>query len=73
MFAFCKRVRFVTLDRNAKGATERPFADSPIEWISKLKDAGTVGLRLHQFAGNNPLVSDRMSVGFAGGGGELAY
>lgn len=70
MFKFCKRVRFVSLSGDPKSPEETPFADDPVAWLSLLRRAGTSGLRLHQLARNHPLVSDRMSAAFAGGGGR---
>ncbi|WP_145963657.1 hypothetical protein [Bradyrhizobium algeriense] len=41
-----------------------------MQWIARLRDEGTTGLRLHAVAHNDPGISDRMSVGFVGGGGR---
>jgi hypothetical protein len=70
VFAFCKRVRFVTFHGDPKTSSENLIADGPIQWVSKLQGVGTIGLRIHHFASNNPQISDRMSVGFVGGGGR---
>jgi hypothetical protein len=69
VFSFCKSVRFVSLDGDTSVLTETPFADDPVEWLSKLRSAGTIGLRLHYRERNNPL-QDRATVGFVGGGGR---
>jgi hypothetical protein len=70
VFTFCKRVRFLTFHGDPRAPSEELFADSPVEWVSKLRDLGTMGLRIHHFASNNPQITDRMSVGFVGGGGR---
>jgi hypothetical protein len=70
VFTFCKRVKFVTFHGDPKAPSENLFADGPVQWLSKLRDAGTIGLRIHRFAGNDPQIADRMSVGFVGGGGR---
>jgi hypothetical protein len=70
VFTFCKRVRFLTFHGDPKAPSEALFADSPVQWGSKLRDAGTVGLRLHHFSSNSPQITDRESVGFVGGGGR---
>lgn len=70
VFTFCKRVKFVTLHGDPKAPTERLFADDPPQWGYKIRDVGTIGLRIHHFASNNPQITDRMSVGLVGGGGR---
>ena len=70
VFRFCKAVRFVALSGERTKLTESPFADNPMQWISRLKDEGTISLRLHDIPRNDPRISDRMSVGFVGGGGR---
>jgi hypothetical protein len=71
VFKFCKAVRFVTLSGEATSPTESPFAADPMQWITRLRDEGTTRLHIHAFAHNDPQISDRMSVGFVGGGGRL--
>jgi hypothetical protein len=70
VFKFCKVVRFVALSGEATKPTESPFAEDPMQWISRLRDEGTTRLRLHAVAHNDRGISDRMSVGFVGGGGR---
>jgi hypothetical protein len=60
----------VTLHGDPRTPTENLFANDPVQWISELRDTGAIGLRIHHFAGNNPQIADRMSVGFVGGGGR---
>jgi hypothetical protein len=70
VFTFCERLRLVTFHGDPKAPSENLFADGPVQWLSKLRDAGTTGLRIHSFARNDPQIADRMSVGFVGGGGR---
>ncbi len=70
VFKFCKAVRFVALSGEATSPTESPFAEDPMQWIARLRNEGTTRLRLHAVASNDPGISDRMSVGFVGGGGR---
>ena len=70
VFKFCKAVRFVALSGEATKPTESLFAEDPMQWISRLRDEGTSSLRLHDIPLNDPRISDRMSVGFVGGGGR---
>ena len=70
VFKFCKAVRFVALSGEATKPTESLFAEDPMQWILRLRDEGTSSLRLHAVAHNDPRISDRMSVGFVGGGGR---
>lgn len=69
-FTFCRSVSFVALAGQGKDPEEIPYAQDPLQWLSKLRSEGVVGLRLHHLAGNDPRISDRMSVGFVGGGGR---
>jgi hypothetical protein len=70
VFKFCKAVRFVALSGEAAKPTESLFAKNPMQWIARLRNEGTTRLRLHAVASNDPGISDRMSVGFVGGGGR---
>lgn len=70
VFTFCKKVTFVTLSNQGSAAEEAPYAQDPLEWFAKLRGEGVVGLRLHYIAGNDPRISDRMSIAFVGGGGR---
>jgi len=70
VFKFCKAVRFVALSGEATKPTESLFAEDPMQWISRLRDEGTTRLRIHCIARNDPRISDRLSVGFVGGGGR---
>jgi hypothetical protein len=70
VFKFCKAVRFVALSGEATRPKESPFAEDPMQWITRLRDEGTTRLHIHAVAHNDPGISDRMSVGFVGGGGR---
>lgn len=60
----------MTLRGDPKAPSENLFADDPVQWLSKIRDAGTIGFRIHHFARNHPQITDRISVGFVGGGGQ---
>lgn len=68
VFRFCNTVRFVALSGAPAKPIETLHAEDPIQWISRLKDAGTTGLRIHNVGRGDPRINDRMSVGFVGGG-----
>jgi len=68
VFKFCKAVRFVALSGEAAKPTESPFAEDPMQWITRLRQEGTTRLHIHAFAHDDPGINDRMSVGFIGGG-----
>ena len=70
VFNYCKSVRFVALDGDLRAPVETPFADDPVAWIGALRDGGIRRLRLHYVQGHHPLMTDRLSVAFAGGGGR---
>lgn len=74
-FIFCEYVRFVDLDRNGDSWHESGYASDPDKWLDRLKKEGVYSLRIshgpsrdQQAASAN--VTDRMLVGFAGGGGR---
>lgn len=68
---FCDRISFVEPARSWLGkASERVVAESPDVWFKYLLDRSASGVRLLRRAGNDPRISDRMSAGFVGGGGE---
>lgn len=73
--AFCEYVRFVDLARTSGGWSERPIASSPREWFHYLLDREVTALRMAYGPSNDPnvdgkAVTDRMLVGFVGGGGR---
>lgn len=69
VFGFCRTVSFLALSDGGSAAAEIPYADNPIDWYGRLRDEKVRGLRLHHLSGTNQDFSDRMSVGFVGGGG----
>jgi len=70
VFRFCKDVRFVTLAGDRPPFVETACADDPVQWLDALACDGVRQLRLHHIAGNHPLMNDRLSSAFAGGGGR---
>lgn len=72
---FCEFVRFVDLTKTPTGWSERPVADDRSAWFRYLKERGFTSLRLTYGPSNDPNVdgkgvTDRMLVGFVGGGGR---
>jgi hypothetical protein len=65
IFAFCGSIDFVGR-QHAYGSADIPVAD-PAVWLSTAPPSAT-GARLRVLARNDPNISDRESVGFAGGG-----
>jgi hypothetical protein len=70
VFKFCKDVRFVTFAGDPSAVIETICADDPVQWMDSLACDGVQRLRLRHLPGNHPLMSDRLSVAFAGGGGR---
>ena len=74
-FAFCEQVRFVDLEPAGGGWTETDYAEDPTAWFARLKNSNARSLRLH-YGSREPQnlggrkVTDRMLVGFVGGGGR---
>lgn len=69
-FKFCKFVKFMDLQSSGTKWHEREFAKDPNAWFLKLKDTGVIQLRVRYISTNKEEISDRMSVGFVGGGGR---
>lgn len=72
---FCEFVRFVDLDKTSTGWSERQVADDPAGWFRYLKERNVSELRMSYGASRIPntdgaKVTDRMLVGFVGGGGR---
>ena len=72
---FCEFVRFADLAKTPTGWSERLVADDPIAWFDYLKDRGFNELRMSHGTSTDPnvdgvKVTDRMLVGFVGGGGR---
>lgn len=73
-FKFCEYVRFVDLKRKQQIWEESPYATDPIGWLSRVQNEGACALRMiykaSEGASLGASVSDRMLVGFVGGGGR---
>jgi hypothetical protein len=72
---FCEFVRFIDLAKTPTGWSERPIADSPNSWFQYLRERKVNALRMVYGPSNDPnvdgkTVTDRMLVGFIGGGGR---
>ena len=74
-FIFCEHVTFVDLKPKTGGFQESAYAVDPLTWFTQLERDGVCGLRIvyrstagHQLGDKK--VSDRMLVGFVGGGGR---
>src|SRR5690606_33835004 len=72
---FCEFVRFVELAKTPTGWSARPVADSPNAWFRYLRERKVNALRMVYGPSNDPKVdgkkvTDRMLVGFVGGGGR---
>jgi len=69
-FRFDEFVRFVDFERIGSTWNEHLFADNPNDWLTKLKNQRYSGLRVNRISTDRKGLSDRMSVGFIGGGGR---
>jgi hypothetical protein len=72
---FCEFVRFVDLAKTPTGWSERSVADSPNAWFQYIRGRKVHALRMVYGPSNDPnvdgkTVTDRMLVGFVGGGGR---
>jgi hypothetical protein len=72
IFAFCKSVVFFAPGRTRWLRRQRieMIAADPSQWLERFEGGAAVA-RLRAFAGDNPALSDRMSVAFVGGGPRL--
>lgn len=69
-FTFCEYVNFVYLNEVDGRLEEKPFAKNPQDWFEKIESEGVSALRLIYGPSGNKDISDRMTVGFIGGGGR---
>jgi hypothetical protein len=69
-FAFCQHVRFVDLEESGEAMTEELFATDPVSWFERLKASGIGQFRIRYIASHDAAMSDRLSVGYPGGGGR---
>lgn len=66
---FCEKVNFKKAKKPFFGLKkEVEIAKTPDEWFYYLKSLGAYGIRLSNSPQDDPGISDRMSVGFVGGG-----
>lgn len=70
VFNFCKQVKFITLSGEEPKQAEHPYEDDPLKWLARQRAEGVVGFRLVHIPVNKPIISDRQSAGFVGGGGR---
>jgi hypothetical protein len=70
VFNFCRAVTFVRQPSTEGESNELPYASSPQQWFERLCEDGIHGLRVHYTPLNDDKISDRMMVGFVGGGGR---
>jgi hypothetical protein len=69
---FCEFVKFVGLTRSGENWSETPFAQDPASWLEELRRSGIHAIRMvYMPSGQNMNgATDRMLVGFVGGGGR---
>jgi hypothetical protein len=67
---FCDRVEFVAPARRWFGRGERVVAPTPDAWFDWLRATGVQSLRMRREPQHHPLAPDRMTAGFANGGGN---
>ena len=70
VFKFCKYVRFIALGGDDSKRIETPYTDDMPSWLERQKGEGVVALRLVHSPVNAPLINDRYSSAFVGGGGR---
>lgn len=69
-FTFCEYVQFVDLSEVNGKLIEIAYAENPQDWFKKIKSEEVYALRLIYGSSGNNDISDRMTVGFIGGGGR---
>lgn len=68
---FCDRIVFVEIKKSWLGKPSvRTVADDPDRWFKHLVERGVTGVRIVYQQKGDPRISDRMSAGFVGGGGQ---
>jgi len=65
-----KKNNLLSIFKTKTAYGSKPIASDFMNWITFLKKEGTKKLFLHYVSTSNPQLSDRMSVGFVGGGGR---
>jgi len=68
---FCDYIHFVEFKKSLFGNTKQTIsADNPNRWLGTINRNAASGIRLKRISSNDPRLSDRMSAGFIGGGGQ---
>lgn len=68
---FCDYIHFLEFKTGFfSKPKEKIVANSPDDWFEYQKRNGITGFRIGRKPTDNPQISDRMSAGFVGGGGE---
>lgn len=69
---FCEFVKFVDLSRSGANSHETAFAQDAASWLQELRKSGVQAIRMTHGPSKQNLVgtTDRMLVGFIGGGGR---
>lgn len=68
---FCDHIHFIEFEKGIFGKPkEKVVADSPDDWFTYQKKKRITGFRMGRKPTDDPQISDRMSAGFVGGGGE---
>lgn len=69
---FCEFAKFVGLMRSGENWSETPFAQDPASWLEELRRSGVHAIRMIYLPSGQNLsgATDRMRVGFVGGGGR---
>lgn len=69
---FCEFVKFVSLTRSGESWSETPFAQDPTSWLEELRKSRVSAIRMTYMPSGQNLggATDRMLVGFVGGGGR---
>lgn len=70
LFKFCKSVRFAQLHDVPEQRAEARYAIDPPAWFARLREEDIRGFLVHHLSYNPKDFPDRMTAGFAGGGGR---
>ena len=69
-FKFCERIEFVGMQPDGEKWKEALLAADPIAWLEVIRSDGVTGLQMSYGPSGAKESSDRMMVGFVGGGGR---
>lgn len=68
---FCDKINFISFKKNLLGQKkEKEIAKTPDDWFEYLQVKKVENVKIGHFPKNNLQISDRMSAGFIGGGGN---